>query len=199
MFGDAEESPQSEGTPLRPKSPYAVAKSLAHQLIGIYRSIYGISCCSAILFNHESVRRTEQFVTKKISRAAARIKADGKGTLELGSLDATRDWGYAPEYVEAMVKMVEAGGKDDYVVASGRQTSVRQLCEYAFSAVGLDYRAFVHVGVTDKRPIDTKGLVGCADKIRRELGWYAHTPVASIIQEMVRHEMDLNNVDCAAT
>lgn len=192
MFGDVSESPQSEITPLRPKSPYGVAKSLAHQMVGIYRSAYGISCCSAILYNHESVRRSDRFVTKKIAKAAARIKAAGSGLLELGSLDSSRDWGYAPEYMAALVKMIEAGGNVDYVVASGRMTTVRQLCEYAFSAVGLDYRAYVQAGMADKRPVESKGLVGCARKICKELGWQARMPVKKIIEEMVRHEIDLN-------
>jgi GDPmannose 4,6-dehydratase len=190
MFGDVTDSPQTEATPLRPKSPYGVAKALAHQMIGIYRSVYGIPCCSAILYNHESVRRSERFVTKKIAKAVAQIKTAGGGVLELGSLEASRDWGYAPEYMEALFRMVEAGGMDDFIVASGRTTSVRDLCEYAFSSVGLDYRAYVKAGAADKRPVESTGLVGCSEKIGQKLGWYANTPVASIMEELVRRELE---------
>ncbi len=189
MFGNVTDTPQTEQTPFRPKSPYGAAKLYAHHLLGIYRSVYGIRCSSAILYNHESVRRSNQFVTKKIAHAAASIKLGKSRSLTLGSLDGVRDWGYAPEYAQAMFRMASAEIADDYIVATGRLSTVRDLCEIAFGRVGLDYRGFVETQKSDFRVADSVNLHGDPSKIRRQLGWEARTPIRDVMTGMVDHEL----------
>jgi len=189
MFGRVAETPQSESTAFWPQSPYGAAKLYAHHMIGIYRRAYGVRCCSAILYNHESVRRSTRFVTKKIARGAAMIKLGRLDSLALGDLDAQRDWGYAPEYVEAMYRMACADTMDDYVVATGRLTTVRELCEMAFGHLDLKYTDYVRTNEVEQRVAKSMSLHGDPRKIRAALGWNASTSVGQIMAELVEHEL----------
>lgn len=189
MYGDVDETPQSETTAFRPKSPYGAAKLFAHNMVKIYRSSYGLRCCSAILYNHESVRRSTDFVTKKIASGAAAIKLGLSSSLVLGSLEARRDWGYAPEYVEAMFQMACADSIDDYVVATGRLQTVRDLCQVAFSHLNLDYRDYVVVNSDDRRIAKSVNLQGDPTRIKARLGWSAKKNVQEIMVELVDHEV----------
>lgn len=197
MYGHVTDMPQSEITPFRPKSPYGAAKLYAHNMVAIYRETYSIQCCSAILYNHESIRRSTQFVTKKIANAVARIKSGELDVLTLGALDAKRDWGYAPEYVDAMLRMVFNETHNDYVVATGKLTTIRRLCEIAFESVGLDYHDYVQVNPAYLRPIESTDLVGNPSKIRDELGWVARKSIEEIMIEMVEYE--LGRIGCSVT
>lgn len=185
MYGDVTEMPQNERTSFRPKSPYGAAKLYAHNMVGIYRRAFGLRCCSAILYNHESVRRGPAFVTRKIARAAASIKLGLSDRLVLGSIDQVRDWGYAPEYVEAMYRMATADSPDDYVVATGRLTSVERVCEICFGYLGLDHSRYIEIDPALQRPINSTSLQGDPAKIRAELGWVARTEIEAILTEMV--------------
>ena len=189
MFGHVEETPQVETTAFRPKSPYGASKLYAHNIVDIYRSTYGIRCCSAILYNHESVRRSTQFVTKKIARCAASIKLGVAKELTLGTLSISRDWGYAPEYVEAMYLMATAKSPSDYVVATGKLNTIGRLCEIVFGHLGLDYRDHVRVNANEKRAIESFNLHGDPGRIDRELGWRATRTIDEIMVELVEHEM----------
>lgn len=189
MYGKVAQTPQTEQTAFWPRSPYGAAKLYAHNMIGIYRSVYGVRCCSAILYNHESVRRSARFVTKKIAQAAALIKLGKQQTLSLGNLEARRDWGYAPEYVEAMFRMATASSIDDYVVATGRLTTVRELCQIAFTRVGLDYARFVRSSQDEVRALESVSLQGDPTKIEKALGWRATTTVQQFMNEMVDEEL----------
>lgn len=185
MYGDVDQMPQNEGTPFRPKSPYGAAKLYAHNMVGIYRRAFGLRCCSAILYNHESVRRGPAFVTRKIARTAASIKLGLADKLVLGSIDQVRDWGYAPEYVEAMYRMAVAEAPDDYVVATGKLTSVERVCEICFGHLGLDYSCYLEIDPAFQRPINSTSLQGDPAKIRAALGWSAETRIEAILTEMV--------------
>ena len=198
MFGNTPQSPQTEQSPFIPKSPYGAAKLYAHNMVGIYRATYDIRCCSAILYNHESVRRSAEFVTKKIARGAAEIRKGISTSLSLGALDVSRDWGYAPEYVEAMYQMATAKNPSDYIVCSGRLSTVRQLCEIAFGHLGLDYRDYVRVSENGKRIVESVNLSGDPSKIRRDLGWEAKRSLAEIMIELVDHEMGGSSATCRA-
>lgn len=189
MFGNVAETPQTESTPFRPKSPYGAAKLYAHNMINIYRSTYSLRCCSAILYNHESVRRSTQFVTKKIANGAAMIKLGQADHLTLGSLDISRDWGYAPEYVQAMYLMATADAVDDYVVATGRLSTVREICGVAFGHLGLDYNQYIRLSVDSRRAVESVHLHGDPGKIKRELGWSAERTIEDTMIELVDHEM----------
>jgi len=189
MFGEVMASPQTEETALRPKSPYGAAKAYVHHLIGVYRANYGVRACSAILYNHESVRRSLQFVTKKIANGAATIKLGRENILRLGTLEAQRDWGYAPDYVDAMYRMVRAPDPEDFVIATGTLTSVRELCEFAFGHVGLDYRSFVVSEGADARMAHSVDLLGDASRAAAKLQWRAAKPVREIMVELVEHEI----------
>jgi len=189
MYGNVTETPQSEETPFKPKSPYGAAKLYAHNMVNIYRSIYGVRCCSAILYNHESVRRSMQFVTKKIANTAARIKLGQTDSITLGSLDAKRDWGYAPEYVDAMFRMVCVDNVEDYVIASGHLNSVRDLCEVAFEYLDLNYQDFVQSQTSQFRVSESFNLHGCPEKIKEKLGWSAKKTVKEIMVELVEYEI----------
>lgn len=185
MFGKVVESPQSETTPFYPRSPYACAKVFAHYATMNYRESYGMFNCSGILFNHESPRRGETFVTRKITRGVARIKAGLENSLFLGNLDAKRDWGYAPEYVEAMWLMLQHDAPDDYVVATGETHSVREFLEEAFGCAGLDWRAFVRHDPRYERPAEVDLLLGNPAKARRVLGWQPRTTFKELVRIMV--------------
>lgn len=185
MYGRSKESPQSEDTPFRPRNPYGVAKLFGHHMVGAYREHYGIFACSGILFNHESPRRGEEFVTRKITRAAARISAGLSSTLELGDLDARRDWGYAADYARAMHLMLAAPRPDDYVLATGEAHSVREFCETAFSYLGLDYRQYVRIDPAFVRTPDAVQLVGDSSRARTVLEWRPSVSFEGLVKMMV--------------
>ena len=189
MFGNALESPQSEHTVFRPRTPYGAAKLYAHSMIDIYRKRYGMFACSAILFNHESPRRGLNFVSRKVARAAAAIKFGDETDLVLSTLDARRDWGFAGDYVRAMQLMLQHSEPDDYVVATGVTHSVQELCDIAFSHVGLDYRDFVKINPDYSRATETLQLVGDASKAREILGWEPSLEFANLIRMMVDSEI----------
>lgn len=191
MFGKVLEVPQKETTPLYPRSLYACAKVYGHYLTINYRESYGIHASSGILFNHESPRRGENFVTRKITRAIGRICCGLQDKLYLGNLDALRDWGYAGEYVEAMWKMLQQDSPDDYVIATGKMISVREFCEHAFSLVGLDYQKYVVVDPKYFRPAEVDHLIGDSTKAKEKLGWEPKTQVNDLIKMMVDHDLNL--------
>jgi len=185
MFGQVAEIPQTEKTPFHPRSPYGVSKCYAHMVTVNYRESYGMFCVSGILFNHESPRRGLEFVTRKITHAAARIKAGRQDKLELGNLGAKRDWGWAPDYVEAMWRMLQADRPDDYVIATGETHSVEEFCALAFDAAGLDHRRYVLSTEQHQRPAEVDLLVGNPEKARRVLGWEPSVRFAEVVRRMV--------------
>ena len=193
MFGQVREVPQNEHTPFHPRSPYGAAKAYGHFVTINYREHYGMFAVSGICFNHESPRRGLEFVTRKVTDGAARIKAAGGGTLALGNLDAKRDWGYAGDYVRAMWLTLQQDAPSDYVVATGQTHSVRELCEVAFARVGLDWEDHVAVDERFVRKSEVDLLVGDASKARRELGWEPRVDFRGLVEMMVdadlaRHE-----------
>ena len=185
MFGNTNELVQNEETLLVPASPYAVAKVFGHLLTQNYRRAYGLFACSGILFNHESPRRGLHFVTRKVTDGVARISLGMAETLKLGNLDARRDWGYAGDYVRAMWLMLQQDEPSDYVIATGVDHSVRDLCEYAFGLVGLDYRNHVQVDDANMRPSDVALLHGDASRAQRTLGWEPMVGFEELIRMMV--------------
>ena len=190
IFGNAAESPQNEATPMRPTSPYGCAKAFATQLCRVYRRSYGLFVCNGILYNHESPRRGENFVTRKIARAAARISRELDVDLVLGNLDSERDWGRAQDYVHAMWLMLQHDQPDDYVVATGEAHSVREFVETAFAAVDLSWKKFVKHDPAFERPIEPAGLVGDARKILETLGWKPRGTFQDLVREMVEAEVE---------
>ena len=190
MFGKVRETPQRETTPFHPRSPYGISKVAGFELTRHYREAYGMHCCNGILFNHEGPRRGLQFVTRKITRAAARIKLGLQTELHLGNLDAERDWGHAADYVRAMHLMLQQPKPDDYVVATGECHSVRDFCSLAFSRVGLDCRDFVKVDERFCRPAEVECLVGDARKCRQVLGWRPTYTFRELVTEMVRADLE---------
>jgi GDPmannose 4,6-dehydratase len=191
MFGKVLEVPQRETTPFCPRSPYGAAKLYAHWMTVNYRESYDIFACSGILFNHESPRRGETFVTRKITRAAARIKASQQEKLYLGNLHAKRDWGYAREYVEAIWLMLQQDKPDDYVVATGETHSVEEFLAEAFSQVDLDWRDYVELDPKYLRPTEVDLLVGDASKAKRELGWQPEVTFSGLVRLMVDADVSL--------
>ena len=191
MFGKAVETPQSESTPFRPRSPYGVAKLYAHWITVNYRESYGLHASCGILFNHESPRRGETFVTRKITRAAARIKLGLQRKLYLGNLDARRDWGFAGDYVEAMWLMLRQDTPDDYVVSTDETHTVREFCEKAFGRLGLDYRDFVEIDPRYFRPAEVDLLLGCSAKARGVLGWKPRVSFDDLLAMMVESDLEL--------
>jgi GDPmannose 4,6-dehydratase len=185
MFG-ASPPPQNEDTSLRPRSPYACAKVFAHQLCQNYREAYRLHISCGILFNHESPRRGIPFVTRKITRAAARIKHGLDSKLFLGNLDARRDWGFAGDYVEAMWMMLQQPEADDYVIATGESHSIRDVLDLAFGALDLSWKDYVHVDPRYFRPTEVDHLRGDASKARRKLGWEPKVTFEELITMMVR-------------
>jgi GDPmannose 4,6-dehydratase len=185
MFGQVREVPQRETTPFYPRSPYGIAKVYAYWSTVNYRESYDIFACNGILFNHESPRRGETFVTRKVTRAAARIKAGLQEKLYLGNLDAKRDWGYAKEYVEAMWLMLQQEQPDDYVIATGETHSVKEFVEEAFSAVGLNWQDHVEIDHKYHRPAEVDLLVGDASKAYRTLGWRPKTTFKDLVSLMI--------------
>lgn len=191
MYGLVQEVPQSEQTPFYPRSPYACAKVYAYWITVNYREAYNIFACNGILFNHESPRRGETFVTRKITRAVARIKAGLQGELYLGNLDAQRDWGYAKEYVEAMWLMLQQDTPDDYVIATGETHSVREFLEEAFSCVGLNWEKYVKIDPRYFRPSEVDLLIGDATKAKTKLGWAPKVHFRELVKIMVQADMEL--------
>jgi GDPmannose 4,6-dehydratase len=189
MFGNAQQSPQDESTPFRPRNPYGIAKLAGHWFTVNFRQTYGIFGCSGILFNHESPRRSTEFVTRKITSAVARIKVGLQDKLALGDLDARRDWGFAGDYVRAMWQMLQAPDPGDYVIASGESHSVRQFCEIAFGHLGLNYLDHVVPDAAGRRPGESVDLVGNAAKAGRVLGWRASTGFDDLVRMMVDADM----------
>jgi len=189
MFGDTTLVPQTEKTPFHPCSPYACAKVYAYHLTINYREAYGIFACNGILFNHESPRRGETFVTRKIARGVARIKAGLDKHLYLGNLEAKRDWGYAPEYVDAMWRMLQQKKPDDYVIATGESRTVREFVEAAFGHVGLDWKKHVRIDPRYYRPTEVSYLLGDASKARRALKWKPKTTFRELVRLMVDAEV----------
>jgi GDPmannose 4,6-dehydratase len=183
--------PQSESTPFHPRSPYGVAKTMAHWMTVNYRESYGMFCASGILFNHESPRRGETFVTRKITRALARIKAGIQDRLYLGNLDAKRDWGYAPDYTEAMWRMLQRNDPDDYVIATGEMHSVREFLSRAAALLDLDWESFTEVDPRYYRPAEVDELCGDASKARRELDWRPTVTFDELVRLMVDADVKL--------
>jgi len=185
MFGKAQEIPQTEQTPFYPRSTYAASKVFAYWMTVNYREAYGLFACNGILFNHESPRRGETFVTRKITRAIARIEAGIEKKLFLGNLEAKRDWGYAPEYVKAMWQMLQLDKPDDFVIATGQTHSVQEFLEEAFAYAGLDWKAYVDVDPRYLRPTEVDLLQGDSSKARNKFGWRPQTDFNSLIHLMV--------------
>lgn len=190
MFGTVQEIPQTESTLLWPRSPYGVAKVFGHHLTINYRESYGLHASSGILFNHESPRRGPEFVTRKVTRAAARIALGRQKVLTLGNLEARRDWGFAGDYVDAMWRMLQQDEAEDYVVATGVEHSVRELVTIAFAEVGIDdWTEFVLQDDRYRRPAEVHHLVGDASKARAKLGWEPTVPFADLVKMMVRADV----------
>lgn len=210
MYGKVQAVPQNERTPFYPRSPYAVAKLFAHSMTVNYRESYGIFGCSGILFNHESPRRGDTFVTKKIASAAVKIKLGKQDALYLGNLDAKRDWGYAPDYVKAMWLMLQQEQPDDYVVATGETHSVKEFVELAFKEAGIELewrgeginekgydkltnKAVVHIDPKYFRPAEVDLLIGDASKAKEKLGWTPSVTFEDLVKIMVSHEFTVNS------
>jgi len=212
LYGNVQEVPQTEETPFHPRSPYAAAKLYAYWITVNYREAYDIHASNGILFNHESPRRGETFVTRKITRAAARIKTGLQEKTYLGNLDAERDWGHARDYVEGMWRMLQQSEPDDYVLATGRTTTVRQFCELAFGAAGIDLawegtgedekgydadtgRCVIEIDPRYYRPTEVHQLLGDAEKARNELGWAPSTSLEEMAEEMVASDLEAARED----
>jgi GDPmannose 4,6-dehydratase len=190
MFGKVRETPQRETTPFHPRSPYGISKVAGFELTRNYREAYGMFCASGLLFNHEGPRRGFEFVTRKITSTAARIKLGLATELRLGNLEAKRDWGHAEDYVRAMRLMLQQDEPDDFVVASGEARTVREFCERAFALLDLDYRDFIKVDERFYRPAEVDILVGDATKARERLGWRAEHTFDDLVREMVEADVE---------
>ena len=196
MFG-LSPAPQSETTPFHPRSPYAVAKLYAHWMTVNYREAHELFACSGILFNHESPRRGENFVTRKVTRGIGQILAGKAEKLRLGNMDAKRDWGHARDYVEAMWLMLQQDKADDYVIATGEMRSVRDFVAAAFAMVNLDWQKYVIVDEAYMRPADVHELRGDASKAMKVLGWKPKTTFEELVREMLEHDLNAEGVDPA--
>ena len=190
MFGKVQEVPQRENTPFYPRSPYAVAKLFGHWITVNYRESFGLHAVSGILFNHESPRRGREFVSRHVSQAVARIKLGLADALPIGNQDAHRDWGYAPEYVDVMWRMLQTEKPVDYVIGTGIAHSVREFIEAAFAHVGLDPADFVRQDPTRLRPAEVDTLLADPSKAKRELGWQARTPFVELVRIMVEADIE---------
>jgi GDPmannose 4,6-dehydratase len=191
MFGAARQSPQDETTPVSPRSFYGITKVAAYHLLRYYRETHGLHASCGILYNHESPRRGPNFVTRKIVRAAARIRAGQQRELRLGNLDSVRDWGHAKDYVSAMWLMTQQREPDDYVIATGEGRTVRDFVEAAFRIAGVDWQRYVVVDPAFYRPLEACPLVGNASKARLRLGWRPEVSFNAMVQEMVEEEIRL--------
>jgi GDPmannose 4,6-dehydratase len=190
MFGKVQEIPQKETTPFYPRSPYACAKVYAHWQTINYRESYDLFACNGILFNHESPRRGETFVTRKITRAVARIVAGQQKTLYLGNLDSKRDWGYAKDYVKAMWLMLQQDQPDDYVVATNETHSIREFLDIAFNHVNLDWHDYVEFDPRYLRPAEVDLLIGDSTKARQQLGWEPSVTFEELVHLMVEADLE---------
>jgi GDPmannose 4,6-dehydratase len=197
MFGMAMETPQTEATPFRPRSPYGASKLYSHWVTVNYREAYGAFAVSGILFNHESPRRGETFVTRKITQAVARIVAGRQEAVYLGNLEAKRDWGFAPDYVKAMWLMLDAEEPEDYVIATGETHTVREFAERAFSHAGLDWEKYVRVDPSYFRPTEVDRLLGDPTKARKKLGWQPEVTFEELVKIMVDADMAAEGVGAA--
>jgi len=195
MFGGFGDAPQDEETPFRPRSPYAAAKVGAHMMVRVYREAYGLSATCGILFNHESPRRSPTFVTRKITRGVARILAGLDDALYLGNLDARRDWGYAPEYMEAVHLMLQQERPDDFVIATGESHSVREFLDETFALAGLDVSRFVRFDPVYLRPAEVDTLRGDASKAERLLGWRPKTTFHNLVRLMLEADVRAVGLD----
>lgn len=191
IYGKVAEVPQTEKTPFYPRSPYGCAKLYSYWITVNYRESYNLFACNGILFNHESPRRGETFVTRKITRAATRIKLGLQDKLYLGNLDAKRDWGFAGDYVEAMWMMLQAGEPDDFVVATGETYSVREFLDKVFKTLDLDWEKHVEIDPKYYRPAEVDLLLGDSSKIRKKLGWKPRMSFDGLVKMMVEHDLDL--------
>ena len=196
MFGTSP-PPQSEATPFHPRSPYAAAKLFAHWMTVNYREAHGLFACCGILFNHESPRRGENFVTRKVTRGVAQILAGKLDKLRMGNLEAKRDWGHARDYVDAMWLMLQQEQADDYVIATGETRSVQDFTAAAFDIAGLDWKQYVEVDKAYLRPTDVAELRGDASKARSRLGWRPLTSFGEMVHEMLEHDLKLEGLDPA--
>jgi GDPmannose 4,6-dehydratase len=194
MFGDSP-PPQSEATAFRPRSPYAAAKVYAHWLVANYREAYGLHASNGILFNHEGERRGETFVTRKITRAVAHIVAGRQDHLYLGNLDASRDWGYARDFVKAIWLMLQQDTPDDYVIGTGEAHTVREFCDRAFRLVGLDWGAFTRVDPAYFRPTEVESLCADPERAGARLGWKPETSFDQLVTLMVEHDLSQVGLD----
>ena len=197
MYGAVVESPQSETTPFNPRSPYAISKVFAHWITVDYRDAYGIHASNGILFNHESPRRGATFLTRKVTRGVSAIVAGTADKLYLGNLDAKRDWGYAPEYVEAMWRMLQQDEPGDYVIATGAMHTVREFVEVAFDLVGLDWQQYVEIDPRYFRPTEVDELLGDPSKAKRELGWEPATAFDDLVRLMLEADLREAGLDPA--
>ena len=191
LYGKAQETPQSESTPFYPRSPYGVSKLYAHWITINYRESYDLYACAGILFNHESPRRGLEFVTRKITHGVARIKKGLDEELRLGNLEARRDWGFAGDFVEAMWLMLQKDTPDDYVIATGKDRTIREFCEAAFTHVGLDWQEFVKVDKKFFRPAEVNILLGYSTKAQNKLGWKPRVSFEGMVQMMVDRDLEL--------
>jgi GDPmannose 4,6-dehydratase len=190
LYGNGNSPPQNENTPFHPSSPYAAAKLYGYWLTNIYREGYGLFACNGILFNHESPLRGLEFVTRKISNGAAKISLGLEKMLKLGNLDAKRDWGYAPEYVESMWLMLQQDKPDDYVISTGETHSVKEFAQRAFDVVGLDWQNYIEVDDRFFRPLDVDCLQGDCSKANRLLGWQPKVKFDKLVEIMVREDLE---------
>ena len=191
MFGRVRETPQTEQTPFYPRSPYGVAKVFGHYITVNYRESYGLFACAAIGFNHESPRRGEEFVTRKITHQVARIRCGLATSLKMGNLEARRDWGFAGDYVHGMWLILQQSDPEDFVLATGESHSIRELLEIAFDAVGLDWRAFVEIDPKLIRPAEVEFLRGDFSKAKKKLGWMPRMGFDQLVRSMVEADMEL--------
>jgi len=191
MFGQVHEVPQRETTPFHPRSPYGCAKVMGHWMTVNYRESYGMHASCGILFNHESPRRGETFVTRKITRAVGRIKLGLQDKLFMGNMSAQRDWGFAGDYVEAMWMMLQQPSPDDYVVATGKMISVQEFADHCFAQVGLDSKDFIEIDPRYFRPAEVEELLGDPAKAKEQLGWEPRTSVEELAKMMVESDLEL--------
>ena len=198
LYGKVLETPQTEQTPFYPRSPYGCAKAYAYFITVNYRESYDLFACNGILFNHESERRGETFVSRKITRAATRIKLGLQDKLYLGNLDARRDWGYAGDYVEAMWLMMQADEPEDYVIATGETHSVREFLDAAFGLLDIDWQKHVDIDPRYYRPTEVDLLLGDASKAREKLGWEPKVSFKELVRLMVEHDLELARQEQAA-
>jgi GDPmannose 4,6-dehydratase len=189
MFGKVRQTPQNEETPFYPRSPYGVAKVYGHYITVNYRESYDLFACSGILFNHESERRGLEFVTRKVTHGVARIKKGKAHELKMGNLDALRDWGYAPDYVDAMYRMLQLSEPDDFVIATGIAHSVKYLVETAFAVVGLDWQKYVVIDPDFLRPAEVDHLIGNAAKAQQKLNWQPQVSFEEMVRRMVANDI----------